>query len=78
MFDSALRRLIDPPLNRAGRALAVRGVGADRVSLIGLGFVGALMVAQPTLAGISVYALLAIGNAIFCAARDLSGRRIAG
>lgn len=33
-----MRPLIDPPLDRAGRALAARGVTADEVSLAGLGF----------------------------------------
>ncbi|MBK6468992.1 MAG: CDP-alcohol phosphatidyltransferase family protein [Rhodobacter sp.] len=47
MFDSALRRLIDPPLNRAGRALAQRGILADHVTLagLGLGLLAALMLA---------------------------------
>jgi len=52
-------------------------IGAVRVALIGLGFVGALMVAQPTMQGISVYALLALANAVLCAVRDIAGRRIA-
>src|SRR5690606_14504287 len=47
-----------------------------RMAQIGLGFIGALMVAQPTMQGISPYALLALGNAIFCAARDITGRKI--
>jgi drug/metabolite transporter (DMT)-like permease len=52
-------------------------VGPLRMALIGVGFVGALMVAQPGGGGgISVYALLALGNAVFCAARDLAGRRV--
>lgn len=51
-------------------------IGAVRMGLIGLGFVGALMVAQPTMQGISIYALLALGNAVFCAVRDIAGRRI--
>ncbi len=38
MFDGMMRRLIDPPLNRAGRWLAARGVGANGVTLAGLGF----------------------------------------
>jgi phosphatidylglycerophosphate synthase len=37
MLDSALRPLIDPPMNAAGRALARAGVGANAASLIGLG-----------------------------------------
>lgn len=37
MLDSFARKLIDPPLNRAGRAIAARGLTADGVTLIGLG-----------------------------------------
>ncbi|TIV76045.1 MAG: DMT family transporter, partial [Mesorhizobium sp.] len=51
-------------------------IGATRMALIGLGFVGALMVAQPTMQGISVYALLALGNAAFAAVRDIAGRKV--
>ena len=36
MLDAVLRPLIDPPLNRVGRALAARGVSADSVTLAGL------------------------------------------
>ncbi|TGT73080.1 DMT family transporter [bacterium M00.F.Ca.ET.159.01.1.1] len=53
-------------------------IGATRLALIGLGFVGALMVAQPTMQGISVYALLALGNAAFAAVRDIAGRKVGG
>ena len=52
-------------------------IGATRMALIGLGFVGALMVAQPTMQGISIYALLALTNAVLCAIRDIAGRRVA-
>ncbi|MEQ1953721.1 DMT family transporter [Mesorhizobium sp. CN2-181] len=45
---------------------------------IWLGFAGALMIAQPSGQGISIYAVLAIANAVLCAVRDLAGRRIAG
>jgi drug/metabolite transporter (DMT)-like permease len=34
------------------------------------------MVAQPSAEGISIYALLALSNAVFGAARDISGRRV--
>ncbi|TJV67893.1 MAG: DMT family transporter [Mesorhizobium sp.] len=51
-------------------------IGGTRMALIGLGFVGALMVAQPTMRGISVYALLALGNAAFAAVRDIAGRKV--
>jgi drug/metabolite transporter (DMT)-like permease len=53
-------------------------IGGLRMALICLGFAGALMVAQPTMQGISVYALLALANAVFSAARDVAGRRVAG
>lgn len=36
MLDRAARQIIDPPLNRLGRALASRGFTADGVTLIGL------------------------------------------
>ena len=41
MFDSSFRRLIDPALNRAGQAIARRGVTANQTTLAGLGL-GAL------------------------------------
>lgn len=53
-------------------------IGGIRIALIMLGFAGALLVAQPTMQGISIYAVLALSNAVFCAARDIAGRRIAG
>jgi phosphatidylglycerophosphate synthase len=37
MLDAPARRLIDPVLNRWGRALAARGWRADGVTLVGLG-----------------------------------------
>lgn len=49
MFDSTLRPLIDPSLNRAGALLARRGMKPDVVTLIGLGF------------GLSAAAALALG-----------------
>ncbi len=36
MFDTALRRLIDAPLNAAGRVIARTGIGADAVTVFGL------------------------------------------
>lgn len=41
MFDARLRRLIDPPLDRAGAALARCGVGAD--ALTWAGFIGGVL-----------------------------------
>lgn len=58
MFDPVLRRLIDPPLNRAGAWLAGQGLSANGTSLAGLA-VGLLAV--PALAhGRYDLALLAI------------------
>jgi drug/metabolite transporter (DMT)-like permease len=53
-------------------------IGGVRMALICLGFAGALMVAQPTMEGISIYAVLGLSNAVFSAARDVAGRRVAG
>ncbi len=36
MLDAAMRKLIDPPLNRLGLAAAQRGISADAVTLAGL------------------------------------------
>lgn len=36
MLDGVMRRVIDPPLNAAGRRLAARGAHPDAVTLIGL------------------------------------------
>lgn len=47
MLDGAMRRMIDPGLNRVGRRLAARGIGADLVTLVGLalGLAAALVIA---------------------------------
>lgn len=50
MLDSHIRPLIDPPLNRAGRAVARIGLSADGVTMIGFGF------------GLSAVAFLAAGQ----------------
>jgi phosphatidylglycerophosphate synthase len=48
MLDGAMRRLIDPPLNRTGQWLAARGATADGISLLGLAFglLAAVLLAQ--------------------------------
>jgi drug/metabolite transporter (DMT)-like permease len=51
-------------------------VGAWRLSFVALGFLGALLVAQPGGAASSPFAVLAFLAAGFAAARDLVGRRI--
>ena len=47
MFDAALRKIIDAPLNRAGRGLAAMGVTANAVTAfgLGLGFAAAVAIA---------------------------------
>jgi drug/metabolite transporter (DMT)-like permease len=75
--DATALGQITPLIVIVGAALLLREpVGAVRAALIGAGFLGAVMVAQPTGGGISLYALLALGNAVFCAVRDLVSRRI--
>ncbi|WP_352649819.1 DMT family transporter [Mesorhizobium sp. M0136] len=77
--DSTALGQITPLLMLVGSSMLFgERIGGVRLALIGLGFVGAVMVAQPTMQGISVYALLALGNAALSAARDLAGRKVAG
>ncbi len=56
MFDSLMRRLIDPPLNKLGGSISNKGVTANQITWVGFG-VGILAV--PALAS-QVY-LLALG-----------------
>lgn len=65
MFDSALRRVIDPALNHIGRILAARGLSADAVTLAGLGF------------GLVAAAVLALGGAGLVALVFLAANRLA-
>jgi drug/metabolite transporter (DMT)-like permease len=68
---------MNPLIVILGSALLMREpVGGVRLALIGCGFVGALLVAQPSRSGVSVYALLAFGTAVFAACRDLIGRGV--
>ncbi|ESW70593.1 MULTISPECIES: DMT family transporter [unclassified Mesorhizobium] len=76
--DSTALGQITPLLMLVGSSMLFgERIGGLRMALIGLGFIGAVMVAQPTMQGISVYALLALGNAALSAARDLAGRKVA-
>ncbi len=61
MLDGAMRRLIDPPLNRAGRALAARGITAGQVTLAGLalGLMAAVFLAFGGAGGLALIPLLA-------------------
>jgi len=75
--DSSALGQVTPLLVIVGASIFFRQrIGATRLGLIALGFVGALMIAQPTLQGISIFALLALANAAFGAARDLTGQRV--
>jgi len=51
-------------------------VGVVRASFIGLGFLGALMVAQPGSSAASWGALIAFPSAVFAAGRDLLSRQV--
>lgn len=75
--DATALGQITPLLVILGASLMFRERITRRIlALIGLGFVGALMVAQPTGQGISIFAVLGIANALLSAVRDLAGRRI--
>lgn len=54
MLDASLRRLIDPPLDRAGRVLASAGLSPNAITLIGLalglGAAGLIALGQPLIA----------------------------
>jgi drug/metabolite transporter (DMT)-like permease len=51
-------------------------VGAKTILLVLLGFIGAILVAQPNATGASPYIFFAFLAAIFASLRDLAGRRI--
>jgi drug/metabolite transporter (DMT)-like permease len=76
--DSSALGQVTPLLVLVGASIFFRErIGGVRIALITLGFFGALLVAQPTVEGISVYALLALATAVFSAFRDLASRRVA-
>jgi drug/metabolite transporter (DMT)-like permease len=59
-------------------ALGIEEVGWRRWSAVIVGFVGVLFIVKPSLEGMNIYALLALGSAALVAARDLVTRRIQG
>ena len=61
MLDAKMRKVIDPVVNRWGQWLAARGVGANAVTLAGLGFglVAALMLAIGATPALALIPLLA-------------------
>lgn len=75
--DATALGQITPLLVLLGASFILRErVPGFTLALIAVGFAGALLVAQPTGEGLSVYALLALANAFMSAVRDLAGRRI--
>ena len=63
MLDGGMRRLIDPPLNRAGRVLAAWGVSAAAVTFFGLALgLGAALVLALGLPGWAAIVLLLAGR----------------
>jgi drug/metabolite transporter (DMT)-like permease len=68
---------VTPLIFIVGISLILRErIGGVKTALIAIGFVGAILVAQPSMEGINVYALLGLSNAVFCAARDIAGRKV--
>ncbi|MDZ4093793.1 MAG: CDP-alcohol phosphatidyltransferase family protein [Paracoccaceae bacterium] len=61
MLDGVMRKVIDPGLNRLGRLLALRGIGADAVTLTGLalGVVAAVAIALGLPGWVALVLLLA-------------------
>ena len=75
--DASALGQITPLLVLLGASLLFRErIGGVRMALIGVGFIGAIMVAQPNMQGISIYAVLALANAVLSAVRDIAGRRV--
>jgi phosphatidylglycerophosphate synthase len=61
MLDGVMRRLLDPGVNRIGRAMAGRGIGADAVTLAGLalGLLAAALIAGGAATALALLPLLA-------------------
>ncbi len=75
--DIAALGQISPMLLLLGVALIYREkIGVPRMALIALGFIGALLVAQPGANGVSPYAILGLLCAVGTAARDIAGRKV--
>ena len=75
--DATALGQVTPLIGLLGTSVFFREhIGGLAVVLIAVGFCGAIMVAQPTGEGISVYAVLALANAVLSAVRDLAGRRV--
>ncbi|MGP9822622.1 CDP-alcohol phosphatidyltransferase family protein [Salinarimonas sp. NSM] len=62
MLDGVMRRLIDPPLDRAGAILARAGVGADAITTAGLAFGLACAAAIAASADTVALAMLALSR----------------
>lgn len=67
MFDVRMRRLIDGPLNAAGKVLAARGVTADQVTVaaFAIGMAGAVAIAaRHPLLGLALILLGRLGDGL--------------
>jgi drug/metabolite transporter (DMT)-like permease len=68
---------VAPMLLLLGMALLYRDrIGPARAGLIAIGFIGALLVAQPGSNGISPFAILGLLCAVGTALRDIAGRKV--
>lgn len=65
MLDGLMRRLIDPALDRTGKIVAAQGIGADSVTIAGLGL------------GLAAAAVIALGGPGWAAALPLLASRVA-
>lgn len=65
MLDGWMRGIIDPALGRMGKSLAAQGVGADAVTLAGLGL------------GLVAAAIIAVGGPGWAAALPMLASRVA-
>ncbi|MGD9915454.1 MAG: DMT family transporter [Rhizobiaceae bacterium] len=75
--DATALGQVTPLVVLVGAALVFgESIAPVRWLLIAVGFAGALLVAQPTGEGISIYAVLGLANAVLCGVRDLFGRRV--
>lgn len=75
--DLAALGQISPMLLLLGVSLIYgEKIGAMRMTLIAGGFAGALLVAQPSVNGVSPYALLGLVCAVATSARDIAGRKV--
>jgi drug/metabolite transporter (DMT)-like permease len=75
--DATALGQITPLIVLMGSALVFRErISPATSALIACGFAGAILIARPTGAGLSIFAALALANAVLSAVRDLVGQRV--